>query len=275
MKTHISNLVHLANFELCCISSIHHLLSTNATKILVSASVLSCLDYCNSLQPGCPQYLLNKLYKFETTLLALSWKFLKLTISLLILFLSTGCPLIHKYNSEYKLTSLCNNCLSFNAPVYLTKLQTVYKPPSQLCSSSDTSILRHRNWFEIKTLKSRRVWKSSPSKNLNLCSLRLSYGHFYGNKFNFFFCTTTDWYHLSDNQMKAPTLEDFKRLTTTPSIIYSRAHSPLIASKLKVWSCDVWNQDKEMQHHKTMHRCIPDFISLHIFTSSSTGILLL
>ena len=117
MKTHISNLVQLANFELCCISSIHHLLSTNATKILVSASVLSCFDYCNSLQPGCPQYLLNKLYKFETTLLNLSWKFLKLTISLLILFLSTGCPLIHKYNSEYKLTSLCNNCLSFNTPV--------------------------------------------------------------------------------------------------------------------------------------------------------------
>ena len=49
MKTHVSNLVRSANFELCGISSICHLLSTDATKTLVSAFVLSRLDYCNSL----------------------------------------------------------------------------------------------------------------------------------------------------------------------------------------------------------------------------------
>ena len=40
MKTHISNLVHLANFELHHISSLCYLLSTNVTKILVSFFVL-------------------------------------------------------------------------------------------------------------------------------------------------------------------------------------------------------------------------------------------
>ena len=33
-------------------------------------------------------------------LLALSWDFLKLTISLLILFLSTGCPMIYEYSTN-------------------------------------------------------------------------------------------------------------------------------------------------------------------------------
>ena len=68
MKTHISNLVCLANFELCHISSIRHLPTTGATKILVSAFVLSHLDYCNSLLSRCPQYLLNKVRDIFLTL---------------------------------------------------------------------------------------------------------------------------------------------------------------------------------------------------------------
>ena len=42
----MSNLVHSADFELRHISSIHQLLSTDATKILVSSFVFLCLDYC-------------------------------------------------------------------------------------------------------------------------------------------------------------------------------------------------------------------------------------
>ena len=65
MKTHVSNLVRSANFELRRISSIRHLLSTDATKTLVSVFVLSRLDYCNSLLFSCRQYLLNKLQKVQ------------------------------------------------------------------------------------------------------------------------------------------------------------------------------------------------------------------
>ena len=53
-KAQLSSLVLSANFELCRISSIHHLPSTDATKTLVSAFVLLRLDYCNSLLSGCP-----------------------------------------------------------------------------------------------------------------------------------------------------------------------------------------------------------------------------
>ena len=64
MKTHVSNLVRSANFELRRISFIRHLLSTDATKTLVSAIILSRLD-CNSLLFDCPQYLLSKQQKVQ------------------------------------------------------------------------------------------------------------------------------------------------------------------------------------------------------------------
>ena len=72
MKTHISNLIRSANFELRRISSIRHLLSTDAGLILVSAFALSCLDYCNSLWSGCPRYLLNKVQQVRKTLFTMS-----------------------------------------------------------------------------------------------------------------------------------------------------------------------------------------------------------
>ena len=72
--------VRTANFEFRCINSIRHYLSIEATQMLVLAFVMSRLDYCNSLLYGCPQYLINRLKKFKTNLLASSWRFLKLTI---------------------------------------------------------------------------------------------------------------------------------------------------------------------------------------------------
>ena len=78
VTAHISSLVRSASFELRRIRSIRHRLSRGVTKALVSAFVLSRLDYCNFLPvSGCPQY---KLKRFKTTLLALSWEFPKLTI---------------------------------------------------------------------------------------------------------------------------------------------------------------------------------------------------
>ena len=54
LKTHVLNLVRTANFELRRIGSIRSLLTTEATATLVSAFILSRLDYCNSLLSGCP-----------------------------------------------------------------------------------------------------------------------------------------------------------------------------------------------------------------------------
>ena len=48
VELHIKNVCRSAYSELRRISTIRHLLSLNATKTLVSAFVLSRLDYCNS-----------------------------------------------------------------------------------------------------------------------------------------------------------------------------------------------------------------------------------
>ena len=101
-KTHISSLVRSANCERRRISPIRHLLPINATRILVPAFVLSCLDYCYSLLSGCPHYLLNKLA-------SLHW-------------------LPSDSQIHYKLVFLCYNCLNSTVPgYYLTELK-VYKP---------------------------------------------------------------------------------------------------------------------------------------------------
>ena len=64
-KTHVLNLVRTGNFELRRIGSIRSLLTTEATATLVSAFILSRLDYCNSLLSGCPRYLILRLQKVQ------------------------------------------------------------------------------------------------------------------------------------------------------------------------------------------------------------------
>ena len=123
-----SNLVRSANFELRRISSIRHLLSTDATKTLVSAFVLSRLDYCNSLLFGCPQCLLNKLQKVQNN------------AARLVLRVSNTDHISHHLASlhwlpidsgiQYKLSSLCYKCLNSTARDYLTELLRIYSQPA-------------------------------------------------------------------------------------------------------------------------------------------------
>ena len=65
MSQHISNTCKAAYIQIRHISSIRHILTTQATQTLVCSLVLSRLDYCNSLLSGCPQYLLDKLQKVQ------------------------------------------------------------------------------------------------------------------------------------------------------------------------------------------------------------------
>ena len=166
MKTHVSSLVCSVNSELCYISSIHHLLCKDATKTLVSAFVLSRLDYCNSLLFGCPQYLLNKQQKVQNNAAHLVLRVSKtdhISLHLACLHWLPFDSLI-----QYKLSSLCYNCLNSTAPDYLTELLRIYKPTRQLCSSSDTSILciptvrKHSLGLRSFPYAAPTVWKTLP-----------------------------------------------------------------------------------------------------------------
>ena len=82
-----------------------------------------------------PQYLLSKLQKVQNKVACLAPRVPN------NYHISPHLACIHWLPSDprkqYKLASLCYNCLSSLTPVYLT----VYKPSRQLCSSSDSSIL--------------------------------------------------------------------------------------------------------------------------------------
>ena len=60
-QQHVSRTCQLCYFELSIINSIRHYLPQDALKTLISAFVLSIIDYCNSLLAGCPKQLIHKL----------------------------------------------------------------------------------------------------------------------------------------------------------------------------------------------------------------------
>ena len=141
LKTHVLNLVRTANFELRRIGSIRSLLTTEATATLVSAFILSRLDYCNSLRlSGCPRSLILRLQKVQNN------------AARLILRISKREHISHHLASlhwlpidsriKFKLACICYNSMSTNSAPYLSDLLTVYTSSRQLRSCSDNSVLR-------------------------------------------------------------------------------------------------------------------------------------
>ena len=90
---------------MCRISSIRHYLSVQATKTLVSAFVLSRLDYCKSLLSGYPQYLINRLQMVQNNAARLISKAPKTDHTTLHLRTLHWLPI--DATIKYKLCSLC------------------------------------------------------------------------------------------------------------------------------------------------------------------------
>ena len=123
VELHIKNLCRSAYSELRRISTIRHLLSVDSTKTLVSAFVLSRLDYCNSLLSGCPQHLLEKLQKVQNSAAKLVLKAHKRDHVLPLLRTLHWLPI--QACIEYKLSALCHSFFSDTALVHLSDLLRV------------------------------------------------------------------------------------------------------------------------------------------------------
>ena len=65
VELHIKNVCRSAYSGLRRISTVRHLFPVDSTATLVSAFVLSRLDYCNSLLSGCSKHLLKTLQKVQ------------------------------------------------------------------------------------------------------------------------------------------------------------------------------------------------------------------
>ena len=140
LKTHVLNVVRTANFELRRTSSIRRLLTTEATATLVSAFILSRLDYCNSLLSGCHRSLIFRLQKVQNNAARLILGISKRE------HISPHIASLHWLPNDsrikYKLACICYNCISTNSPPYLSDLLTVYTAVRQLRSSSDNPVRR-------------------------------------------------------------------------------------------------------------------------------------
>ena len=110
------------------------------TPTLVSAFILSRLDYCNSLLSGCPRSLILRLQKVQNNAARLILGISKRE------HISPHLASLHwlpiDSRIKYKLACICYNCMSTNSPPYLSDLLTVYTAARQLRSSSDNSVLR-------------------------------------------------------------------------------------------------------------------------------------
>ena len=65
-STHVNKLTSISFNMIHNISRIFHLLDMETTKTLVQALVLSCLDYCNSMLLGIPNYNIQKLQQIQS-----------------------------------------------------------------------------------------------------------------------------------------------------------------------------------------------------------------
>ena len=161
MDKHVTNICRSTYAELRRISSIRHLLTVNATKILLSAFVLSKLDCCNSHLCGSPQFILDKLQRVQNSAARLVMKFRKCDHVQPLLRNFYWLPV--RSRIDYKISNLCFNIFTNSST-----------PTRHLRSSSDTRTLRIP-FIKTKSFGQRAFSFTGPTQwNLLSCGLRHS-----------------------------------------------------------------------------------------------------
>ena len=140
VELHVTNTCRNAYIELRRIGSLRHVLSVEATKTLVSALVISKLDYCNALLSGCPKDQLDKLQRVQNSAARLVFRSRKRDHVSPLLKRLHWLPV--KARIEFKLALLCHSFFSGTAPHYISQLLSIYTPSRNLRSSSDLRLLR-------------------------------------------------------------------------------------------------------------------------------------
>ena len=169
MNAHVSNIARTCYFELRRLASIRRFLTSTATATLVSAFVLSRIDYCNSLLFGSTHDVTSHLQRIQNYAARV---ILRLPMSSSItIHLKSLHWLPVKVRSTYKIACLCYHCHSSTAPSYVTDM--LHKKPlhtRNTRSSSYTMPLLNRPAHSNATLGDRSfsfasssVWNSIPN----------------------------------------------------------------------------------------------------------------
>ena len=168
MNAHVSNVAQTCYFELRRLASIRRFLTSTATAILVSAFVLSRIDYCNSLLFGSTHDVTSHLQRIHNYAARVILRLQKSSS------IATHLKSLHwlpvKVRSTYKIASLYYHCHSSTAPSYVTDV--LQKKPSHNRNTrfcSHTMNLPNRSAYSKATLGDRSfsfasssVWNSIP-----------------------------------------------------------------------------------------------------------------
>ena len=166
MNAHVTNIARTCYFELCRLASISRFLTSTATATLISAFVLSRIDYCNSLLFGSTRDAtshLQRIQNYAARVILCLPKSSSITIHLKSLH---WLPV--KVRSTYKIACLCYHCHSSTAPSYVADM--LHRKPLHTHSSSYTMPLLNWPAHSKATLGDRSfsfasssVWNSIPN----------------------------------------------------------------------------------------------------------------
>ena len=169
MNAHVSNIDRTCYFELLCLASIRRLLTSTATATLVSAFVLSRIDYCSSLLFGSTHDVTSRLQRIQNYAARLILHLPK--SSSITTHLKSLQRLPVKVRSTYKIACLCYHCHSITAPSYVADMLLEKPSHTRITrSSSHTMPLLSRPAHSKATqgdrsfsFTSSSVWNSIPN----------------------------------------------------------------------------------------------------------------
>ena len=135
MNAHVSNIAQTCYFELRRLASICRFLTSTATATLVTAYVLSRINYCNSLLFGYAHDVTSHLQRIKNYAARIILGLPK--SSSIITHLTSRRWLPVKVRSTYKIACLCCHCHSSAAPSYVTDM--LHKKPSHTRNTRSSS----------------------------------------------------------------------------------------------------------------------------------------
>ena len=118
MNAHVSNIARTCYFVLRRLASIRKFLTSTASATLVSAFVLSRIDYCHSLLFGSTHDVISHLQRIQNYAARVILRLPK--SSSITIHLKSLHWLPVKVRSTYKIACLCYHCHSSTAPSYFT-----------------------------------------------------------------------------------------------------------------------------------------------------------
>ena len=135
MYAHVSNISRTCYFERHRLASICRFLTSTATATLVSAFVLSRIDYSNSWLIGSTHDVTSHLQQMQNYAARVMLRLPK--SSNITTHLKSLYWLPVKVRSTYKIACLCYHCHSSTAPSYVTEM--LGKKPSHTCNTHSSS----------------------------------------------------------------------------------------------------------------------------------------